>query len=113
MTRRKTAPNLAPEALALIARRFGVLSDPTRLGLLQSLFEGERSVQDLCDRTGTGQANASKHLGILAREGLVARRKKGLFVYYYIADDSVFALCELVCGALGERFAAAAAVFNN
>jgi ArsR family transcriptional regulator len=113
MPPKKKAPNLSPEALGLVAQRFRVLSDPTRLGLLQSLFEGERTVQELCRRTGAGQANASKHLGILAREGFVTRRKEGLFVYYSIADESVFQLCEVVCGGLAEKFAARAAVFNG
>jgi DNA-binding transcriptional ArsR family regulator len=112
MARRKASPNLSPEALDLVAQRFRALSDPTRLGLLQSLFAGERTVQELCERTGAGQANASKHLQLLAREGFVARRKQGLFVYYRIADASVFQLCEVVCGALGERFASQSAAFS-
>lgn len=32
---------LSREALALVAQRFKALGDPTRLALLQALFEGE------------------------------------------------------------------------
>lgn len=111
MKKKRKTPNLTPQALSLVAQRFRVLSDATRLGLLQSLFDGERSVQDLCDRTGFQQANVSKHLGIMIREGLVTRRKEGLFTLYHIADESVYELCEVVCGALAQRFAGATAAF--
>lgn len=95
---------LSREALALVAQRFKALGDPTRLALLQALFEGELTVQELCERTGTGQANASKHLALLTDQGLLARRKEGLFVRYRIDDPSVRTLCEVVCGSLARRF---------
>ena len=94
---------LGREALELIAQRFRALGDPTRLALLQALFEGERTVQELCELTGTGQANTSKHLALLADQGLVARRKEGLFAHYSLADASVRELCEVVCGSLARR----------
>jgi len=59
------------EALELIAQRFRALADPTRLALLQAMFERERTVQDLCAVTGASQANASKHLALLLEQGLV------------------------------------------
>jgi DNA-binding transcriptional ArsR family regulator len=95
---------LGAEALDLVARRFKTLSDPTRLALLQALFEGERTVGELRAATGCGQANASKHLGILAAEGLVVRRKDGLNAWYRIGDPSVMELCRVVCGSLARRF---------
>jgi hypothetical protein len=44
-------------------------------------------------------------LQLLLRAGLVTRRKAGLHGYYAIADPSVFALCDLVCGSLKSRLA--------
>ena len=61
---------------------------------------GELSVGQLVETTGLTQANVSKHLQLLLVHNLVARRKEGLFVYYHIADQSVFQLCELVCNRL-------------
>ena len=111
MARRKRQadpkPRLTREALELVAQRFRALGDPTRLELLQCLFHGERTVQALCEETGTAQANASKHLGVLAEQGIVARRKEGLHVWYRLADESVRDLCEVVCGSLLRRFEAA------
>src|SRR5688572_1682404 len=104
-------PALGPEALGLVARRFKTLSDPMRLALLQALFGGERTVRELCAAAACGQANASKHLGTLAAEGVVARRKEGLNVWYRIADPSVMELCRVVCGSLARRFEHGRAVF--
>lgn len=94
---------LSREALELVAHRFRALADPTRLGLLQALFERERTVQDLCTITGASQANTSKHLALLLEQGLVGRRRDGLFTRYRIADPTLERLCRLVCGSLAER----------
>lgn len=88
------------EALELLAARFKVLAEPMRLKLLNALRDGEKTVTELVEQTGAGQANVSKHLGLLYRHRLVARRKEGLKVYYRIADPSIFELCELVCDSL-------------
>jgi ArsR family transcriptional regulator len=94
---------LSREALELLAQRFRALGDATRLALLQALFEAERTVQELCELTGASQANASKHLALLLEQGLVARRREGLFTRYRVADASLERLCRLVCRSLAER----------
>lgn len=40
---------------------------------------------------------------MLHAHGFVTRQREGLFVYYELADDSVFTLCDLACGAVEER----------
>jgi ArsR family transcriptional regulator len=77
-----------------------------RLILLHALGDREMSVSELVEATGAGQANVSKHLGILLDSGLVGRRRQGLNVFYRVADPSVFEMCEAVCSSLGERLAA-------
>jgi DNA-binding transcriptional ArsR family regulator len=92
-------PHPLPDPLVeLIAERFRTIGDPTRIRLLERLQDGEASVQELAEHVGTSQQNVSKHLGVLARVGIVGRRKDGTFAYYRITDASVFALCEQVCG---------------
>lgn len=103
MRKKARKPELSREALELISQRFRALADPTRLALLQALFERERTVQDLCAVTGASQANASKHLALLLDKGLVERRRDGLFTRYRIADPTLEQLCRLVCGSLAER----------
>jgi DNA-binding transcriptional ArsR family regulator len=105
MARKRAKPTLSREALDLVAQRFRALGDPTRLALLQALFERERTVQELCALTGTTQANASKHLALLLERGLVARRRDGLFTRYRVADTSLLDLCRLVCDSLAARHA--------
>ena len=94
---------LSRPALEMVAQKFRALSDPNRLMILQELCEGECSVGELCERVGTSQANVSKHLSTLAAQGIVSRRKEGLYAYYAIVDESIEPLCELVCSTLAER----------
>jgi ArsR family transcriptional regulator len=86
-----------------IAERFKALGDPMRLRLLQALRDGERSVGELAERTGGGQANVSKHLQVLFQQGYVDRRKEGTTSWYRITDPEVFTMCELVCGGLEDE----------
>lgn len=96
---------MSPQALDLIASRFRVLSEPTRLKLLIALEAGEKNVSALVEETGATQANVSKHLQTLTDAGILARRKEGLSVFYSIADPTIFDLCEHVCGSLQKRLA--------
>ena len=91
---------LTPELLELVAERFKALAEPARLRILNALRNGEKTVGALMDETGFGQANVSKHLQMLHALGFVERRKEGLFVHYRLADESVFQLCDIVCGRL-------------
>jgi len=95
---------LPEKVVELIAYRFRVIGEPTRIRLLELLREGELSVQELVERTGATQQNVSKHLGVLLHAGIVGRRKQGVCVYYRIADATVFDICELVCGSLEQQF---------
>lgn len=99
-----TVAHPLPDELAeLIARRFRVLGEPMRIRLLDRLREREATVNELADVLASSQQNVSKHLGVLADAGIVGRRKQGTFVYYRIADETVFALCEQVCGSLQQQ----------
>ncbi len=94
---------MTPELLEDVAARFKVLSEPARLQVLNALADGPLNVSALMDATGLNQANLSKHLQMLHAQGFVSRRREGLFVYYALADESVFTLCDLACGAVEER----------
>ena len=96
--------DLPPEALQQIAAYFQVLAEPTRLRLLNALRDGERNVGELATLCASTPANVSRHLSQLAKQGLVEREGRGNSVYYRIADESVYALCDLVCGTIARRF---------
>lgn len=107
-------PHPLPEDLAeLIARRFRVLADPLRVRMLDLLRDGELSVNAIAEQLEAGQQNVSKHLNVLADAAMVRRRKDGNHVYYAIADEGVFALCEQVCGSLQAQLASLAALVGG
>jgi DNA-binding transcriptional ArsR family regulator len=94
---------LSEPLVELIAQRFRVIGEPMRIRLLDHLRDAEAGVQELADAVGASQQNVSKHLGVLHSAGVVQRRRDGNRVLYAIADDSVFALCETVCGGLQRQ----------
>jgi len=94
------ASHLPDDLLEMIAAKFQMLADPTRLAILRALMGGERSVGQVVAETGRGQANVSKHLKLLYDAGLVSRRKAGLQVYYRLDDPLVEQLCDLVCSTI-------------
>lgn len=110
--RTRTKRVLTDQALDLVAARFKVLADPMRLRLLHALETGEKNVTQLVVATGGLQANVSKHLALLANAGMVARRKEGLNVFYFIADPTIFKLCALMCSRLQQEFDQKAAHFS-
>ena len=95
---------LPDEALAQVAAFFQALSEPTRLQILNLLRQQERSVGELAQLCGHSSANVSRHLALLTRRGLVARESRGNSAYFSIADESGYALCDLVCGSIARQF---------
>ncbi len=102
---RRSRPLLSEEATRLVAERFRALADANRLRLLSVLMEGERSVGELVTALGLEQPTVSRHLAVLRRHGIVARRTDANRAYYRIVDPSVVTLCQVVCGGLAERLA--------
>lgn len=97
---------LPDELVELIAERFRVIGEPMRIKLLDRLRDGDATVGELAEALGASQQNVSKHLGLLHRAGIVSRAKEGTAVRYAIADQTIFALCEQVCGGLRAEVAA-------
>ncbi|MEI8197535.1 MAG: metalloregulator ArsR/SmtB family transcription factor [Phycisphaerae bacterium] len=99
-------PPLPAEFLHRVAEVFRVLGDPSRLQILQMLMTGPQTVSQVVTATGMGQANVSKHLGVLAATQLVSRTKQGTQAIYEVADPLVYKLCDLVCGSVRARLQA-------
>lgn len=107
MARKKVAHDPLPEhMLEGVARRFRTLGVPSRLRILNALMDGPVGMADLAEATELEQSNLSRQVTELEREGLVARQRSGRSVEVEIADPTLMALCELVCGALREESAA-------
>jgi DNA-binding transcriptional ArsR family regulator len=100
-----TVPHPLPEALVeLISQRFRVIGEPMRIRILDALRDGPMTINDLTEHLGASQQNVSKHVGVLAGAGIIARDKEGTRVHCSIADPMIFDLCELVCGALAQQY---------
>ena len=104
MTEAVPIPHPLPPALVeLIAQRFRVIGEPMRIRVLDALRDGPLTINELTEVLGATQQNVSKHVAVLATAGIVAREKDGNRVRCSIADETIFELCELVCGGLRRQ----------
>ncbi len=71
------------------------ISHPTRLKALEFLRSGEKCVCEIVAALDLEQANVSRHLAILKREGLLMSRKEGLKVIYQVADQRIYQIIDL------------------
>ncbi len=88
-----------------LARIGKALASPHRLEMLELLAQRARSVESLAGELELSMANASQHLQVLRRAGLVESDKQGLHVHYRLADDGVFALSHAVRSVAERRLA--------
>ncbi len=73
-----------------VARVPAALANRHRLELLDLVSQRPRTVQDLAAEAGVTVANASQHLQILARCGLVAVERRGTFAHYRATGPAVY-----------------------
>ena len=88
------------------ARIGGALANGHRIELLDVLAQAERSVEELAAETALTVANASQHLQVLRRAGLVETRREGTRVCYRLAGSEVFALWQALRPRAREEFVA-------
>lgn len=89
--------------LALTAKFFRGLGDPTRVKILEYLLERERNVTELVELIGSPQGRVSNHLACLKWCGYVAARREGRYTYYRVADASVKDLLMLAKGMVAKN----------
>ena len=98
--------NLSPKQMELLFEKvsqfFAVLAEPSRLRILYALCQGEKSVSQVIEVSGSSQANVSRHLGSLHEAGILSRRKVGTTVYYSICDEVTLEMCQQVCGRISN-----------
>lgn len=92
------------EVLDRAAEYFALLSEPSRLRIIQAICYEERSVQQVVAQTGLPQPNVSRHLSLLHRSGVLSRRRSGTSVFYRVSDDLLTEVCRLVCVRLAGHF---------
>ncbi|MFN0301674.1 MAG: ArsR/SmtB family transcription factor [Burkholderiales bacterium] len=79
------------------ASYLSLLSEPTRLRILHSICNEEKSVNTIVAETGATQTNVSRHLSLMHRSRVLERRRDGNVVYYSVADRTLVEICRAVC----------------
>lgn len=72
------------------------LADPKRLMILNSLRDGPRSVNEICETLELPQANVSQHLAILRDRGLVDSQRDGQRIYYSVSSNKIIQAMDLL-----------------
>ena len=98
-----SSPVPQQQVFARLAEIAHALGHAHRLELLEHLGQGERSVEDLAGRAGLTLANASRHLQLLRRAGLVQGRRDGKRVYYRLAEEAAVVGLLSALGRVGEQ----------
>ena len=81
---------------------FKALAHPLRISILDSLRDGERTVNEISQKFDVEPSNASQQLAILRNKNIIVARKSGSNVYYSVTDPAIFKLLD-----------AARDIFNN
>ncbi len=85
-----------PTESDLVAKYFKVLSDATRVRIVQLLADrSELSVSELMAELSQAQSKVSNHLACLRWCGFVETRREHRVVYYRVADERVLELLAL------------------
>lgn len=79
----------ADELIHDLADLFKIFGDTTRMKILYSLFESEMCVCAIAELLGMTQSAISHQLKVLKDANLVANRREGKTIFYFLADDHV------------------------
>ncbi len=91
-----------------VSRFFQVLSDSTRVRIIELLLDREQNVSELVRGLGVPQARVSSHLACLRWCGYIGTRREGKFIYYRITDSRVAEMMRLARTILAENAEAVA-----
>ena len=79
------------------AELFKAMAAPMRLKIISALCNGEKNVSELRAEITTTQPNMSQHLNTLYQAGILGRRREGVSIYYFIANEKVVQMCRTIC----------------
>jgi DNA-binding transcriptional ArsR family regulator len=100
------AKGMSGDTFDCMAAVFRILAEASRLAILCCLMEGgQMSVGQIVRAIGRNQATVSKHLKLMAELGLLARRKQGLQVFYWLQDPVWEKVFRLVRSSLNKGMA--------
>ena len=83
------------ELLCDLSDLFKTFGDTTRIKILYALFESEMCVCAIAELLNMTQSAISHQLKILKDANLVANRREGKTMFYYLSDDHVRMIIEM------------------
>lgn len=91
------------EQLAIEAKFVKGLADKSRLSILETLLDEEKTVADTVKQTKLSQPNVSAHLFCLLDCGLVKKERDGQFMVYRVTSEQVAEIFELMRGIVSSH----------
>ena len=85
------------------ARIFKALGHPSRLRMVERLFDGELCVCELQALVGSDISTVSKHLNILKEAGILRDERRGTNIYYFLQMKCVATFINCVGDFVGKR----------
>ena len=81
-----------------------VLSQPTRLKILECLRNGEKCIHEIVPAIHGEQSNISRHISLMWKNHIVTTRKDGVRVMVKVKDPEIFNILDRVSKILKGRF---------
>lgn len=82
---------------------FKALADPTRREVLRLLRGGEKTAGELAQHFDMAKPSMSHHFAVLKQADLIASRREGQQIYYFLNTTVVEDLLALIWGLLAGR----------
>jgi DNA-binding transcriptional ArsR family regulator len=82
---------------------FKALADPTRREVLRLLRGGEKTAGELAQQFDMTKPSMSHHFAVLKQADLIASRREGQQIYYFLNTTVVEDLLALLWGLLADR----------
>lgn len=82
---------------------FKALADPTRREILRLLRGGEKTAGELARHFDMSKPSMSHHFAVLRQADLVASRREGQQIFYFLNTTVVEDLLALIWGLLADR----------
>ena len=81
-----------------------IFSNAKRLEIINTLKDRGLSAAELIGKIGLSKANLSQHMSVLKSKGVILTRRKGINIYYRIANPKIIQACHLMREVLLEQF---------
>lgn len=79
------------------------LANELRLKILYYLEEGEKTVSEIEQYTGSSQSNISQHLNLMRDKNILSSRKEANQIYYSIKNKAILSNIKNLCCIFREK----------